>query len=113
MGILLHCIDDLLFECLPEMVLKKRQEYGFYGYQVPVIPRGPRSLRRGSKKKSVDDSLICVFELLAVVPGKLLQESESFASSNAYEGKEQFGIHKDVIKKEQLEEKVVRSEYLD
>lgn len=27
------------------MVLKKRLDYGFDGYRVPVIPRAPRSLR--------------------------------------------------------------------
>ncbi|KAK3006575.1 hypothetical protein RJ639_016226 [Escallonia herrerae] len=96
------------------MVLKKRLDYGFNGYQVPVIPRAPRSLRRrGPYKKSVEDSQICAFELLAAVAGKLLQESKSSASSNAAEGKAQLDIHLDGIKKEQLEGKAVRSECLD
>ncbi|KAK1355320.1 Telomere repeat-binding protein 5 [Heracleum sosnowskyi] len=96
------------------MVVKKRQEYGFYGYQIPVIPRAPRSLRRSSlKKKSLDDGQLCAFELLAAVAGKLLQESESSASSNVAEGKVQLGINKDDIKKEQVEERVARPECLD
>uniref|UniRef100_A0A5B7APD9 Putative telomere repeat-binding protein 4 isoform X2 n=1 Tax=Davidia involucrata TaxID=16924 RepID=A0A5B7APD9_DAVIN len=80
------------------MVLKKRLDYGFNGYRVPVIPRAPRSVRRrGSHKKTVEDSQICAFELLAAVAGKLLQESESSASGNAAVGKDQLGIHKDGI----------------
>ncbi|XP_017242709.1 telomere repeat-binding protein 4 [Daucus carota subsp. sativus] len=96
------------------MVVKKRQEYGFYGYQIPVIPRAPRSLRRSSlRKKLQDDGQLCAFELLAAVAGKLLQESESSASSNIAEGKVQLGINKDSIKKEQVEERVARSACLD
>lgn len=95
------------------MVLK-RQEYGFRGYQVPAIPRGPRSLRRrASFKKPVDDGEICAFELLATVAGKLLQESESSTSSNVAELKEQIRINKDGIKKEHPEGSGVRSECLD
>ncbi|KAA8539475.1 hypothetical protein F0562_026167 [Nyssa sinensis] len=87
------------------MVLKKRLDYGFNGYRVPVIPRAPRSVRRrGLHKKTVEDSQICAFELLAAVAGKLLQESESSASSNAAEGKDQLGIHNDSTKQELLEE---------
>ncbi|GFS37037.1 TRF-like 9 [Actinidia rufa] len=71
------------------MVLKKKVNYGFSGYRVPVIPRGPRSVRRrGSHKKTVEDSQICAFELLAAVAGKLLLESEGSASSDAAEGNE-------------------------
>lgn len=97
------------------MVLKKRQDYGFYGYQVPVVPRAPRSVRRRSfKKESLDDGQLCAFELLAAVAGKLLQESESSTSSNVADRKVQLGIHKDGIKKEQVvEERIVRPECLD
>ncbi|KAL8093456.1 telomere repeat-binding protein 4 isoform X2 [Apium graveolens] len=96
------------------MVVKKRQEYGFYGYQIPVIPRAPRSIRRSSlKKKSPDVGQLYAFELLAAVAGKLLQESESSASSNIAEGKVPLGINDDGIKKEEVEERVVRSECLD
>ncbi|XP_017218447.1 telomere repeat-binding protein 4 [Daucus carota subsp. sativus] len=97
------------------MVLKKRQEYGFHGNQIPVVPTGPRSLRRrrSFKKESLDDDQLCAFELLAAVAGKLLRESESSASSNVAEGKVQLGMHKDGIKKEQVEETVARPECLD
>ncbi|XP_027110975.1 telomere repeat-binding protein 4 [Coffea arabica] len=96
------------------MVLKKRLDYGFHGYQIPVIPRAPRSVRRrGPHKKSVEDHQICAFELLAAVAGKLLQESESSASSNASEAKVQ-PCHMDGIKKERSEEtKTFRTECLD
>ncbi|GFY82170.1 telomeric DNA binding protein 1 [Actinidia rufa] len=95
------------------MVLKKRIEYGFGGYRLPVIPRGPRSVRRRGAQK-VEDSQICAFELLAAVAGKLLQESESSASSNAAEGKVSSGIYSDGIKQEQLEEgEALRSECID
>lgn len=71
--------------------------------------------RRGSFKKPVQDHQICAFELLAAVAGKLLQESESSASSNASEPKDLLGIHTDAIKQERLEEnnKTLRSECLD
>uniref|UniRef100_A0A5B7AP58 Putative telomere repeat-binding protein 4 isoform X2 n=1 Tax=Davidia involucrata TaxID=16924 RepID=A0A5B7AP58_DAVIN len=97
------------------MVFKKRLDYGFDGCQLPVIPRAPRSVRRKSlHKKTVDDSQICAFELLAAVAGKLLQENESSASSNAAEGKHQLSIHKDGIKQEVLEEgKALRLECPD
>ncbi|KAA8534196.1 hypothetical protein F0562_031611 [Nyssa sinensis] len=86
------------------MVFKKTLGYGFNGYQLPVIPRAPRSVRRrGLHKTTVDGSQICAFELLADVAGKLLQENESSSSSNAAEGKDQLGIHKDGIKQELLE----------
>ncbi|KAF3433687.1 hypothetical protein FNV43_RR24790 [Rhamnella rubrinervis] len=82
------------------MVLKKRLEYGFSGFQVPTIPRAPRSARRrGPHKKKVEDSQICAFELLASLAGKLLQESESSsASSNASEGNNQSSFDKKVVK---------------
>lgn len=96
-------------------MLKKRLDYGFHGYQIPVIPRAPRSVRRrGPHKKSVEDQQICAFELLAAVAGKLLQESESSASSNASEAKVQPSCHMEGIKKGQIEEtKAFRSECLD
>ncbi|CAI9774894.1 unnamed protein product [Fraxinus pennsylvanica] len=78
------------------MVSKKRQDYGFSGYRIPVIPRAPRSIRRRSpRKKLVEDSTISAFELLAAVAGKLLQESESSTSSNAAEGKVHPGFYRD------------------
>ncbi|KAL3521112.1 hypothetical protein ACH5RR_019261 [Cinchona calisaya] len=96
------------------MVLKKRLDYGFNGYQIPVIPRAPRSVRwRGRHKKSVEDHQICAFELLAAVAGKLLQESESSASSNASEAKLQPCSHMDGTKERNEENKAFKSELLD
>ncbi|XP_073140402.1 telomere repeat-binding protein 4-like [Henckelia pumila] len=79
------------------MVSKKRLDDKFNGFQVPVIPRAPRSIRRKGRtcKKLVEDNELCPFELLAAVAGKLLQESESSACSNAGEGKGQLGIGRD------------------
>ncbi|XP_058786597.1 telomere repeat-binding protein 3-like [Vicia villosa] len=69
------------------MVFKKRANHGFTGFQVPVIPRAPRSARRrGPLKKTVDDGQVCAFEILASIAGKLLEEGESSASSNASGG---------------------------
>ncbi|KAF5821552.1 putative transcription factor MYB-HB-like family [Helianthus annuus] len=72
------------------MVLQKRLEYGFNGYQVPPTPRAARSATRRvpSWKKTEDSNIIsnnnnnnnnnnkqmCAFDLLATVAGKLLQE---------------------------------------
>lgn len=95
-------------------MVKKRVDYGFDGYRVPVVPRAPRSLRRrGSHRKSEEGSPICAFELLAAVAGKLLQESESSVSCTAAEGDEQLPLLKEGIKKEPVEGKAVRSECLD
>lgn len=72
------------------MVCKKRLEYGFNGFQVPFIPRAPRSVRRRVlSKKEEEDGQVCAIEVLASLAGKLLQESESSASSNASEGNHQ------------------------
>ncbi|XP_010256898.1 PREDICTED: telomere repeat-binding protein 5-like isoform X2 [Nelumbo nucifera] len=57
------------------MVLQKRLEYGFNGYQVPRASRSARG--RGSVRKKVHDNPMCAFDLLATVAGKLLQEGES------------------------------------
>ncbi|XP_059666288.1 telomere repeat-binding protein 2-like [Cornus florida] len=96
------------------MVFKKKSGYGFNGYRVPVIPRAPRSVRRrGLHKKAVEDSEICAFELLAAVAGKLLQESDSSASSYAEGGKDHLGIHKVVVKHELEGGKALRSECID
>ncbi|XP_057429523.1 telomere repeat-binding protein 3-like isoform X2 [Lotus japonicus] len=69
------------------MVFKKKADYGFNGFRVPVIPKAPRSARRrGPFRNSVEDGQACAFDLLASLAGKLLQESESSAASNASEG---------------------------
>ncbi|XP_038680220.1 telomere repeat-binding protein 4-like isoform X2 [Tripterygium wilfordii] len=91
---------------MPEMELKKRIHYGFNGFQVPTIPKAPRSARgRCPLKKTVDDGQICAFEMLASLAGKLLEESESSsASSIASEGNDLPLISDAVIKQEQKDE---------
>lgn len=112
------------------MVLKRRVNYGFTGFQVPVIPRAPRSARvstcfifgicfvyfffgvlnsilirlsliivqrRSPLKNSVEDGEACAFEILASLAGKLLQESESSACSNASEGNHHCSFSQGII----------------
>ncbi|XP_057954935.1 telomere repeat-binding protein 5-like isoform X2 [Malania oleifera] len=88
------------------MVLQKRLDYGFNGYQVPTMPRATRSARkRGSFWKKVQDNQPCAFDLLATVAGKLLLEGESFSpAANTPAGKDQSEIFKDAVKKEQRDE---------
>ncbi|CAJ2653185.1 unnamed protein product [Trifolium pratense] len=70
------------------MVLKKNRNNGLRDFQVPKVPRCPRSARtRVPFKKPVEDDRSCAFELLASLAGELLKESESSASSNASEVK--------------------------
>ncbi|KAJ8564973.1 hypothetical protein K7X08_001433 [Anisodus acutangulus] len=96
------------------MSSKKRLNYGFSGYQSPVIPKAPRSVRRRHSLKNIDKDQICAFELLAAVAGELLQESESSACSNAAVGKDELSDCRAVTKCEQLkEDKAVKSECLD
>ncbi|KZV53568.1 telomere repeat-binding protein 5 [Dorcoceras hygrometricum] len=57
------------------MVLQKRLDYGFNGYQAPPTPRAARSVRRRCLFKSkADVQQMCAFDLLATVAGKLLLE---------------------------------------
>ncbi|OIT06729.1 PREDICTED: telomere repeat-binding protein 5-like [Nicotiana attenuata] len=64
------------------MVLHKRLDYGFNGYQVPPIPRATRSARgRGNIRKKSDGNEMCAFDLLTTVAGKLLLEGESTPNS--------------------------------
>ncbi|KAK4551781.1 hypothetical protein RGQ29_032258 [Quercus rubra] len=72
------------------MVLQRRLEYSFDGYQVPVVPRASRSVRgRGPIRKKCDGNQIRAFEILASVAGNILQESESSVQSNATGVKDQ------------------------
>ncbi|XP_043700943.1 telomere repeat-binding protein 5-like isoform X2 [Telopea speciosissima] len=65
------------------MVLKKRLDYGFNGYQVPATPQASRSARgRGCVRKKAEINQICAFDLLATVAGKLLQEGKNSPSSS-------------------------------
>ncbi|GAB2234038.1 hypothetical protein Droror1_Dr00003274 [Drosera rotundifolia] len=60
------------------MLLQKRLDYGFVGYQVPWIPQAKRSARRRVLiKKKVEDNPLQAFDLLATVAGKLLLEGEN------------------------------------
>ncbi|XP_020548885.1 telomere repeat-binding protein 3 isoform X2 [Sesamum indicum] len=97
------------------MVSKKRLDCRFNGYRAPIVPRAPRSIRRrGPRKKLVEDSKLCAFELLAAVAGKLLEESESSASSNIAEGKVKVGACLDGDEKVQpKDDTALKSESLD
>ncbi|XP_015874015.2 telomere repeat-binding protein 5 isoform X3 [Ziziphus jujuba] len=65
------------------MVLQKRLDYGFNGYQVPATPRATRSARRrGTPRKRSEENQMCAFDLLATVAGKLLLDPESSPSSS-------------------------------
>ncbi|XP_055830198.1 telomere repeat-binding protein 5-like isoform X2 [Solanum dulcamara] len=75
------------------MVLHKRLDYGFNGYQVPHIPRATRSSRgRGKIRKKSDSNEMCAFDLLTSVAGKLLLEGESTSNST---GKDRSAVVKD------------------
>eukprot|EP00261_Vitis_vinifera_P036178 XP_019077421.1 PREDICTED: telomere repeat-binding protein 5 isoform X8 [Vitis vinifera] len=77
------------------MVLQKRLDYGFSGYQVPWVPRASRSPRgRGSSKKKLEDDRIYAFEVLASLAGKLLQERETSASISDASRKNQHTVVK-------------------
>ncbi|KAK6933165.1 hypothetical protein RJ641_036059 [Dillenia turbinata] len=89
------------------MVLKRKPDYGpnAFAYHFPSMPRAPRSTRRRSSlTKTVEDSQICAFELLATVAGKLLLERDTSSSSNATAGKNQLGYVKDANEQEQQDE---------
>ncbi|XP_050210159.1 telomere repeat-binding protein 4 [Mercurialis annua] len=95
------------------MVVKKRQDNGFNNFHVPFVPRAPRSVRRRVvHNKTVEDSQICAFDLLASIAGKLLQESESCSSSsNASGTNDQPAIGDSVI--QQKHDKLLKTECTD
>ncbi|KAK3206324.1 hypothetical protein Dsin_020370 [Dipteronia sinensis] len=99
------------------MVLQKRLDYGFNGYQVPYTPRATRSARRrGSfKKRAEDNNKMCAFDLLATVAGKLLLEKKGPpSSSNASTDEDQGPVVGDTEKKElQDENKQLKVETYD
>ncbi|KAM4095670.1 hypothetical protein ACJW30_08G046600 [Castanea mollissima] len=65
------------------MVLQKRLDYGFIGYQVPPMPRATRSARkRGTFRKRTEDNQMCAFDLLATVAGNIWLEKESSPTSS-------------------------------
>ncbi|XP_058757001.1 telomere repeat-binding protein 5-like isoform X2 [Vicia villosa] len=60
------------------MVMQKRLDYGFSGYEVPSVPRASRSPRgRGKIRKKPDSNQIQAFDILASVAGNLLQKNQS------------------------------------
>ncbi|KAJ0244857.1 Telomere repeat-binding protein 5 [Hirschfeldia incana] len=61
------------------MVLQKRLDYGFNGYEGLPIPRATRSPRKSAFKKNQISS----FDLLAAVAGNLLLESSGNSSSSS------------------------------
>ncbi|CAL0304488.1 unnamed protein product [Lupinus luteus] len=71
------------------MVLQKKLNYGFNGYQVPSIPTASRSARgRSTIRKKHDSNQIQAFEILASVAGNFLQENESSILENAASAKD-------------------------
>ncbi|KAL9305332.1 Telomere repeat-binding protein 5 [Arabidopsis thaliana] len=64
------------------MVLQKRPDYGFNGYEVPHTPRAARSPRKSAFKKKSENHQISSFDLLAAVAGKLLLEGGNSSSSS-------------------------------
>ncbi|KAL5740588.1 hypothetical protein ACOSQ2_029768 [Xanthoceras sorbifolium] len=65
------------------MVLQRRLDYGFSGYEVPVVPRASRSPRgRVPIRKKHDNNRIRAIEILACVAGELLQDTGN-SSPNA------------------------------
>ncbi|XP_022964875.1 telomere repeat-binding protein 5-like [Cucurbita moschata] len=59
------------------MVLQKRLDYGFHGYQVPTMPRATRSVRKRSLcRKGTEGSQMRAFDLLATVADKLLHGAD-------------------------------------
>ncbi|ONI03437.1 hypothetical protein PRUPE_6G256900 [Prunus persica] len=84
------------------MVLQRRLDYGFNGYQVPEVPRASRSARgRVPIKKKLEANQIRAFEILASVAGKLLQESEHPLPTNDSCGKDAHFIFDDTTKSKQ------------
>ncbi|TYG85008.1 hypothetical protein ES288_A13G018500v1 [Gossypium darwinii] len=96
------------------MVFKKRLDYGFNAFSVSNVRRAPRSIRKRDRtKRVVEDSRICAFELLASLAGKLLEEGESFASSNASAGHDHVSVVKDVELETQYDDKPLKTECVE
>jgi hypothetical protein len=59
---------------------------------------------RSPLNKKVKDSQVSAFEILASIAGKLLEESESSASSNASEGNNQHSFREGIIVQDRQDE---------
>ncbi|MCE3051595.1 hypothetical protein HAX54_050293 [Datura stramonium] len=97
------------------MVLQKRLDYGFNGYQVPPIPRATRSARRRDIiRRKADPDGTCPFDLLATVAGKLLGEGLSSPdSTGSVRGKEQGSVVKDEKVKEDEDRSLKEKSYTE
>ncbi|KAK8490424.1 hypothetical protein V6N13_076439 [Hibiscus sabdariffa] len=84
------------------MVLQKRLDYGFRGYQVPAIPRATRSARkRVPFRKRVEGNQISAFDLLATVAGKLLLDKERAPALNdTWSAEDQPAVETNTVKEE-------------
>ncbi|KAF5470535.1 hypothetical protein F2P56_011040 [Juglans regia] len=91
------------------MVLHKRLDYGFNGYQVPPMPRATRSARRRvTFRRRDEDNQMCAFDLLATLAGEILLEKESSpTSSNTSKENDQ---HACVKNTQESEDKLVKIE---
>ncbi|KAJ6835604.1 telomere repeat-binding protein 5-like [Iris pallida] len=65
------------------MVLPKRLDCRFNGYQVPLVPHVPKSAKgkRSVRRKKTVENRMCAIDLLAAVAGKLLLEGEGSLGS--------------------------------
>ncbi|KAG8663045.1 hypothetical protein MANES_01G172100v8 [Manihot esculenta] len=99
------------------MVLQKRLDYGFNGYQVPPTPRATRSARRRSSfKKKTGENQMCAFDLLAIVAGNLLLEkgNNTPSSSDISADKDHCKVANNAVKNEcQNDEKNMKVEVHD
>ncbi|GMI92158.1 TRF-like 2 [Hibiscus trionum] len=87
------------------MVLQKKLDYGFSGYQVPAIPRATRSARkRVPFRKRLEGNQISAFDLLATVAGKLLLDKESApATNNTWSAEDQYAVETNTVKEERAD----------
>ncbi|XP_008777072.1 telomere repeat-binding protein 5-like isoform X2 [Phoenix dactylifera] len=91
------------------MVFKKRLECSFNGYQVPAMPRIPKSAKgKRSVRRKVVDNRMCAFDLLIAVAGKVLERDNSSTVNGIV------GNYNQNVKQEQLdEEKFCKDEPFD
>ncbi|CAN8236531.1 unnamed protein product [Cochlearia groenlandica] len=74
------------------MMLKRKLNCGYNGFDFSNIPKAPRSWKRkvACKRADGDDcSKICGIDLLASLAEKLLEEKESSSSNSAFQGDKQ------------------------
>ncbi|WOL14904.1 telomere repeat-binding protein 2-like [Canna indica] len=93
------------------MVIQKRLDYGYSGYQVPPMPQFPKSAKKKrSVRKKADENQMCPIDLLATIAGKLLSDNEN-STLSPYCINE---TSKDVVKQEAFCTKVpIKTEAFD